>query len=186
MNSNQLHRYKYLLPIEVYELELTLEEYATKRIGNPAKYRNGTMIEFLLRTGIRGSELLMITPADLYPDRQAVYCKALKGSKSREIPIRGNLFQSIEYVAQDKKKNEPLFDIEHRTLQGIWYDMRPEGCDKKLHSLRHTFAIKLYKETKDILLLKQALGHTSITSTLVYSEHLYELEIFDMLAREYG
>lgn len=186
MNNNQLHRYKYLTPIEVYELNKILEDCALKRVGNPMRYRDGTMIEFLLRTGIRGSELLMIRPMDLYPDRQAVYCRALKGSNSREIPIGGNLFQRIVYFAKGKKKDAPIFDIEHRTLQGVWYDLRPEGCDKKLHSLRHTFAIKIYKETKDILLLKRALGHSSINSTLVYSEHLYEHEEFDKLAREYG
>jgi len=186
MIKTELHRYKYLLAIEAYELEQTLKEYATKRIGNPMKYRNGAMIEFLLTTGVRGSELLMIRPMDLYPDRSAVYCRALKGSMNREIPIKGNLFQRLEYFAEGRPKKEPIFTLELRSLQGIWYEMRPVGCDKKLHSLRHTFSIRLYEKSKDILLLKRALGHKSLQSTLIYSEHLYEHEAFNRMSKEYG
>ncbi len=38
------------------------------------------------------------------------------------------------------------------------------------HSLRHSFATELYQRTGDILLVKEALHHRSITSTLVYAE----------------
>ena len=37
------------------------------------------------------------------------------------------------------------------------------------HSLRHTFATELYQRTDDIALVKEALGHRSIMSTLVYA-----------------
>ena len=36
------------------------------------------------------------------------------------------------------------------------------------HSLRHRFALALYGRTRDVLLVKEALHHRSITSTLVY------------------
>jgi integrase/recombinase XerD len=34
--------------------------------------------------------------------------------------------------------------------------------------LRHTFATDLYQRTRDVFLVKEALGHRSIESTLVY------------------
>jgi site-specific recombinase XerD len=37
------------------------------------------------------------------------------------------------------------------------------------HSLRHTFATKLYKRTGDVLLVREALCHRSISSTLIYA-----------------
>ena len=37
------------------------------------------------------------------------------------------------------------------------------------HSLRHSFATDLYQRTGDVLLVKEALHHRSITSTLVYA-----------------
>jgi len=38
------------------------------------------------------------------------------------------------------------------------------------HSLRHTFAQRLYDRTHDLLLVKQALGHRSLSAALVYAE----------------
>lgn len=38
-----------------------------------------------------------------------------------------------------------------------------------IHSLRHAFAIKLWKETKDLMLVKQMLGHENVTTTQVYA-----------------
>ena len=40
--------------------------------------------------------------------------------------------------------------------------------DCTFHTLRHTFAMRLYQKTRDVLLVKEALRHRSIASTLVY------------------
>jgi site-specific recombinase XerC len=37
------------------------------------------------------------------------------------------------------------------------------------HSLRHSFAIRIYRKTRDLLLVQQALRHRSIASTTVYA-----------------
>ncbi|MFH0947122.1 MAG: tyrosine-type recombinase/integrase, partial [Planctomycetota bacterium] len=37
------------------------------------------------------------------------------------------------------------------------------------HSLRHSFATRLYEKTGDMLLVKSALGHRSILSTAIYA-----------------
>jgi site-specific recombinase XerD len=37
------------------------------------------------------------------------------------------------------------------------------------HVLRHTFGTTLYRSTGDLLLVKEALGHRSISSTLIYA-----------------
>jgi len=49
------------------------------------------------------------------------------------------------------------------------------GVPYRFHSLRHTFAMRVYARTKDLLLVKKLLGHRSINSTLVYAEALDEL-----------
>ena len=41
-----------------------------------------------------------------------------------------------------------------------------------LHSFRHWFGSMLYQSTKDIMLVKQKLGHKSITSTQIYVQLL--------------
>ncbi len=37
------------------------------------------------------------------------------------------------------------------------------------HGLRHAFAMGLYARTGDVLVVKEALGHRSIASTMVYA-----------------
>jgi len=46
-----------------------------------------------------------------------------------------------------------------------------DGDDTKyhLHCLRHTFAVRRYLQTKDIYLVKQEMGHASVTTTEVYA-----------------
>ena len=46
------------------------------------------------------------------------------------------------------------------------------GLDEKnytVHSLRHTFATYIYKSAKDILIVKETLGHKNITTTEIYT-----------------
>jgi integrase/recombinase XerD len=45
---------------------------------------------------------------------------------------------------------------------GIVKDVHP-------HMLRHTYATELYRETKDIRLVQKALGHASLTTTMIYT-----------------
>lgn len=47
---------------------------------------------------------------------------------------------------------------------------RRAGITKRVspHTLRHTFATDFYRKTKDAVVVKNALGHSSITTTMVY------------------
>jgi integrase/recombinase XerC len=38
-----------------------------------------------------------------------------------------------------------------------------------VHSLRHTFATRLYEKTGDLYLVQRALGHRHITTTEIYA-----------------
>ena len=38
------------------------------------------------------------------------------------------------------------------------------------HCLRHTFAVRRYLQTRDIYLVKQEMGHSSVTTTEVYAK----------------
>jgi len=56
----------------------------------------------------------------------------------------------------------------HRRL-GEWLKKAGVTRSASPHSLRHHFAMRLYKRTGDILLVKEALHHRSLASTLVYA-----------------
>ena len=94
-------------------------------------------------------------------------------AKSR---VGQNLLRGQEARDQGKNSQRPdlqkhLFPISYPRLVQIWQHYRP--VHKKFHSLRHTFAIELYKKTKDIRLLQMALGHRNIANTMIYADYVY-------------
>ena len=50
--------------------------------------------------------------------------------------------------------------------------LKDAGIDRpvSIHSLRHTFATRLYEKTGDLHLVQRALGHRQITTTEVYAK----------------
>ena len=87
----------------------------------------------------------------------------------------------LQYLNIDKSTTlspelmkQRIFPISYIRFHQIWDKYRP--CHKKLHSLRHTFAIRLYKKTKDIRLVQFALGHRNIANTMIYADYVYSQE----------
>ncbi len=151
----EITRSKYLLSDELIALNSVLLKYPN---------RDTALILLALHTGARANELLKITVKDLNDTFQSVFIQGSKKSKEREIPVSPEIYDLI-------KAHIP-FNISYRRLSQIWDYYKP--VNKTFHSLRHTFAINLYKHTKDIKLVQICLGHKSITSTQVYSDFIYE------------
>ncbi len=137
--------------------------------------RNELFIMLALKTGARQSELLAITPMDINVESQTVFIKGLKGSNDREMPVEPVLFEALVAKTVGLKEDQRIFPFCRQRLFQIWEWYRPNP-NKGFHSLRHTFAINLYKRLKDIMLVKTALGHRSIKNTLIYANYVYSTE----------
>lgn len=160
----QLNKTKYLLPPETERLRKILTDFELK---DP---RNCLMIGAALRTGARAQEVLNITRADLNPYDETIFIRGLKNSNDREIPVHSEFFGKLHRFAE-KQGEQLIFPITYTRLYQIWEVYRP--IPKKFHALRHTFAIELYKKTKDLRLVQVALGHRNITNTMVYADYVY-------------
>ncbi len=156
-----LNKNKYLLDPEAERLEYLLQSHLRR---DP---RNCSLLFLALHTGGRAQELLNLRPADLNPYEETVHIQGLKGSNDRELPIPSWLFREVQGLAG----GERLFPISYNRLYQIWDLYRP--IDKKFHSLRHTFAIRLYRKTRDLRLVQFALGHRNITNTMIYADYIY-------------
>ncbi len=163
-NRYSLNKTKYLLEPELKHLEETLTRFRDTDV------RNVLLLELALKTGARAQELLNLCRMDLNAYEETVLIKGLKGSSDRELPIARPLFERLMRFAGGVP-GEKIFDITYNRFREIWTLYRP--VPKKLHALRHTFAIRLYKKTKDIRLVQVALGHRNITNTMVYADYVY-------------
>jgi integrase/recombinase XerC len=163
MSKNySLNKNKYLLDPEYDRLVFILNSFLDK------DRRNCVLFFLALHTGARAQELLNLTPEDLNIYDEMVFIRGLKGSSDREIPLPKWLFKECLKLSPI---NNRLFPITYNRLLQIWHLYRP--VHKKFHSLRHTFAIRLYKKTKDLRLVQVALGHRNITNTMIYADYIY-------------
>lgn len=160
-----LNKNKYLLDPEVDRLERLLDT------SSDSDLRDRLIIEVALRTGARATELLELRHVDLNIYDRSVFIRGIKGSNDREIPLPPRLFERLEAYSRIADRNGSLFPIGYHRLRQIWDFYRP--VPKKFHSLRHTFAIRLYRKTKDIRLVQVALGHRNITNTMIYADYVY-------------
>ncbi len=160
-----VNKNKYLLEPEVERLQGILETFKDKDA------RNCTLLWLLLHTGGRAQEILNLRTEDLNSFEQSVFIRGLKGSNDREIPLAPWLFERLEKEAARAPPGPVIFPITYNRLRQIWDIYRP--VHKKLHGLRHTFAIRLYKKTRDLRLVQVALGHRNITNTMVYADYIY-------------
>lgn len=159
-----LNKNKYLLPDELENLEKLLQEHLD------FDTRNCLLLLLGLRTGGRAQEILNIKKSDLNTYEESILINGLKGSNDREIPLPPALFKKLNLYA-NTVKGDVIFPITYNRFRQIWDLYRP--VQKKLHCLRHTFAIQLYKKRKDIRLVQVALGHRNVMNTMIYADYVY-------------
>ena len=127
--------------------------------------RDSILIRFLLYTGCRGCEALNVKKCDIAEGAVTIY--GVKGSNDRTLPLPTEYFKELTFYSYGLEDQDILFPISIRTLRYIWNQWRTN--DKKgVHALRHSFGIELYSKSKDIHLTQTALGHKSISNTLLY------------------
>lgn len=163
MPRYELNKTKYLLDDERAQLHETLERFHSTNL------RDTTLIHLALHTGARACELLALGPENLCHSEKAVFIKANKGSDDREIPLPAWLFDRLAALPVAGGR---FFPITYVRFYQIWCDWRP--VKKKLHALRHTFAIWLYRKTKDTRMVQVALGHRSWANTMIYANYQYK------------
>lgn len=155
--------------------------------------RNNTIIQLILNTGMRASELINLNINNInFKDK---YIKVIgKGKKERIIFISETTKQLLlEYLKVRNHHNslvdvsDPLFlNMQNKRLgiDGLEYICKKAyklaGLDNfgyTVHTLRHTAAVLLYQyENTDILILKEFMGHATLSSTQIYT-HVFNERI---------
>ena len=146
--------------------------------------RNNTIITLFLNAGFRASELININISDIdFNNKQESVIG--KGNKERIVVLNNKCMTSIINYLKTRNDSEiPLFITANNKrfkLNGIEqicsqaYELAGlKEFNYTVHSLRHTFATYLYDSSKDILIVKEALGHSSIEATEIYTHVMPE------------
>ncbi len=160
----------------------------------PTGHRNKVLLRLMLNTGLRVSEATALrwSALDMMSGRLMVW--EGKGAQDRSLWIRDDL---IDMLGQWRTRQGEVMggrqEYMFTTLKGtrldrkyLWAMVKRQaekaGIEKNIspHTLRHTFATDLYRETKDIRLVQKALGHASLANTMIYT-HIVDDELEDAL-----
>lgn len=154
---------------------------------NFSGFRDKLIIEVFYSTGIRLSELINIKSIDV--DCLKSQIKVLgKRNKERLIPLTKELQKSIEgyMILRNKQK---VIDRSYLFLTDSGKKLNPSMVYRKVnkilnnvttlekkspHVLRHTFATHMLNNGADLNVIKELLGHASLSATEVYTHNSIE------------
>ena len=140
--------------------------------------RNKTMIILLLNSGLRLSEMINLKWKDINLMTGQLKVVEGKGAKDRILWIDDYTIKELQEWKERQFTEWGKTDIVFSTrtlnkLDGkavrkmIKTYTDKAGIDKDIttHSLRHTFASDLLRDTKNIRIVQKALGHSDISTT---------------------
>ncbi len=143
----------------------------------------GLKLTISKETGLRPIELCNLRVKDIDLEQRLIHPTTAKHGSSRTLKISNSLQTRLENHINTNKLgvNDKLFteDAEH---YGKYYrHMRNSLANKlndqtlktiRLYDFRHYFATMLYNKTRDILYVKQQMGHKKVETTLIYVQLL--------------
>ena len=155
--------------------------------------RNRGLFMLGVSTGGRISELLSLTTRDVYQNKKPVtdllYSKSIVkgGEVSRSVPVNADGRRSIDELVSWHKghyrsvaSKRPLFPSRHKSGTVPMHRQTAHAILKTAfieaglnghiatHSLRKSFAQRLYDKTGDIYMVQELLGHRNISTTQKY------------------
>ena len=147
--------------------------------------RNKAMLETLYSSGLRVTELINLQISNLFIDSE--YVRVIgKGNKERIVPIGSEALKHIAIYMEHVRKKLPQYpkfsDMLFLNRRGkpltrvmvflvIKKLAEDIGLNKNIspHTFRHSFATHLIEGGADLRAVQQMLGHSSITTTEIYT-----------------
>jgi len=160
----------------------------------PTNQRDKTAIELMLNTGLRLSELINLKWKYVNLTTGKIEVIEGKGAKDRIVYANDEILEKLKswrdrQLKELNKRNINNTEYVFTSLTGnkldggnfrrkIYKKTEKAGINKKVspHTFRHTFATDLYTETKNIRLVQKALGHSDLSTTMIYT-HIVDDEL---------
>ncbi|RNB77441.1 tyrosine recombinase XerC [Brevibacillus panacihumi] len=172
------------LPSFLYPQEVQ-EFFDLPDMTTPLGIRDRLIFELLYASGMRVSELVMLTIKDVNLSMGVALVYG-KGAKERYVPIGSYacdiLRQYLEYgrnkLMAGKEdhgrlivnyRGEPLSDRSVRRIVDKYVDTYALHLRVSPHTFRHTFATHMLNGGADLRVVQELLGHVNISTTQVYT-----------------
>jgi integrase/recombinase XerD len=133
--------------------------------------RDYLLLDFMWRTGVRVSEVINVTPADIEYKNNVVNIRKAKGGRQRRVLLGDETLKMLsDYITtQNIPDNQPIFPIQREWVFKLVKKYEAMiGVKIHPHTLRHSFAIHLVRSGMDLRRLQLLLGHSSLSITQVY------------------
>ena len=151
----------------------------------PLGLRDRAMLELMYASGLRVSELVGVTAAEVNL-RQGVLRVIGKGNKERLVPLGDEAAHWLKRYVEEARpvllkggRSDALFVSNRRaamTRQMFWTLVRKHALAAGIparrispHVLRHSFATHLLNHGADLRALQLMLGHSSLSTTQIYT-----------------
>lgn len=181
---------KYFHNVKVTNKEKTpLKDYEVRNmIDNARSYRNKAIIITLTATGMRISELANIKLNEYINREENILTITGKGNKTRRIGLADEVCEYIDKYIQRERHDNPiksnseylfvsnqgnkidrnvvgamLKNIAQRSKIANWKEISP-------HYFRTTFATMQLNNNTPLEVVQKQLGHSKITTTLIYAK----------------
>ncbi len=192
--TKQAFCYAYKMYCKQYQINAKIPYYqaASKPIKIPTKEKLEMFIANAsptlaiqltasMETGLRPIELMNLRVKDIDLEQRNIYPTTAKHGAARTLKISNNLAAMLQtYIIRNNMKPETkLFRGNANNYGKNFRSMRSHLAKKlqdatllnvRLYDFRHYFATTTYNKTKDVLYVKQQMGHKRIETTLIYTQ----------------
>ncbi|MCU0430553.1 MAG: site-specific tyrosine recombinase XerD [Cytophagaceae bacterium] len=153
--------------------------------STPEGMRNRSMLETLYSSGLRVSELCQLRVSNVYMEEG--FLKVVgKGNKERFVPIGSDALRYLKIYLQEIRNHMPVaaghenmvyLNRRGKSLSRVMVFMIIKEAATKAgirkvvspHTFRHSFATHLIEGGADLRAVQEMLGHSSITTTEIYT-----------------
>lgn len=168
---------------------LTTDE-RTALLAQPNKYcptglRNLILLRLMLNAGLRAAEVLGLEPRDIDLTTGRLKVRQGKGRRDRILWLGDDDLHLLRRWQEKRPASQWLLPtLAGKKLQSRYlrqmvkrYGVKA-GIQKDIHPhlLRHTMATDLYRQSKDIRLVQRALGHSDLSTTMIYT-HIADMDL---------
>lgn len=172
------HRWRPKIPSSIPKHLDSYEQARVKITAESMSVRNRAIVEFLLSSGCRRSEVASLNLEDIDLDNRTATVVG-KGKKIREVHFSDECALLLkDYLREHKGENPALFIncLGNRlTGEGIYKITTKLGVKAGLpynfnpHRCRHTFGRNMIAKGADIQFIGDELGHSDLNTTRVYT-----------------